>query len=421
MNSSVCSKTMKELREMLKNVPGVEKMDRATLCKLIMARRSNSPIEFLTSEESNTEKLMPGEIRAKIKARRNKRPAAPKKQVLAPAAPAKKQQILVPKKPQVPVAAKKQVMVPVSAKSVAVSVSAKPMSVSAESVSQTTEPIKLGLFKWSNNSCYMDSFFVSIMHKPNNAIANLLLDAPVKYTCSNQKLLKRYSDAIKDKLRIIYNNIQSGNTMMCTELRKVFDKFQRQYIKQINNDAEEINWLSAQQEPRDIFAQMLNHLFNIENNTVIQTVINGAENEPQNLDFAFINIRMMEENDNVRNYVPTYIDEFYNNVSKKMIRNETHVVSSTGLFINVQRGYNMQDKSAAKLTVPDTITLKNGTKLELASIIVHIGTSVHSGHYVVYIKNKDSWYLFDDIVESYEQVENIKSSVYKNVTGLVYL
>lgn len=33
---------------------------------------------------------------------------------------------------------------------------------------------------------------------------------------------------------------------------------------------------------------------------------------------------------------------------------------------------------------------------KLKAVIVHLGKSVHSGHYVVYIKKEDGWALFND-------------------------
>ena len=436
--------TVKELRKMLKDVPNVEKLDKATLCKLVMQRR-RSPIEIPTSDESNTEALIPNEIVAKIKTRPAKvftKAVVPRKPVAAPrqkpvAAPRQKP-VVVPAppaklKPASPAAKLKPAspakLKPVSpAKLKPASPAAKLKPAPPAKLKPVSPPaINLGVFKWSNNSCYMDSFFVAIMHKPN-PIADILLSGQIKYTGPNQKRLKRYSETIKEKLKMINDNIINGGTMLCTDLRKDFDKFQHHYIKQIEENAEKIDWLSSQQEPQDIFAQMLNRVFVFDDNTVMQIVVNGVENESRNLNFASVNIRMMENSDRVTNYIPTQVEEFYNDVSKKMTRNETHVISSTGLFINVQRAYQIYEnntvvekKSTAKLKVPDTIRLKNGNTLELASMIVHLGDTIHDGHYVTYIKHDDSWYLFDDMVESYQRVADIESKVYKNVTGLVYL
>ena len=286
-------------------------------------------------------------------------------------------------------------------------------------------PINLGVFRWSSNSCYMDSLFVATMHRPN-PIASMILAAKPRYTGNNQKLLKRYTDAIKEKLQLVYTNISSGGSMLCTDLRKDFDKFQRQYMKQIDEDIEEIDWLSSQQEPRDVFSHMLERAFVIDNNTVIQTVVNGNKNEPQHVDFAYVNIRMLDSNDSVERYIPTQTEEFYNNIDKKMTRKETNILSSNGLFVNVQRGYKKDEdgtelKSNARLSVKDSVSLKDGSKLELASIVVHTGTTVHGGHYTAYIRHKDRWYLFDDMKASYELVSKIPSSVYENLTGLVYI
>lgn len=36
------------------------------------------------------------------------------------------------------------------------------------------------------------------------------------------------------------------------------------------------------------------------------------------------------------------------------------------------------------------------TKYELHAVIVHLGKSVHSGHYVVYIRKNGKWILYND-------------------------
>ena len=36
------------------------------------------------------------------------------------------------------------------------------------------------------------------------------------------------------------------------------------------------------------------------------------------------------------------------------------------------------------------------TKYRLKAVIIHLGKSVHSGHYVAYIRDEKGWVLFND-------------------------
>jgi ubiquitin carboxyl-terminal hydrolase 5/13 len=36
------------------------------------------------------------------------------------------------------------------------------------------------------------------------------------------------------------------------------------------------------------------------------------------------------------------------------------------------------------------------TKYELHAVIVHLGKSVHSGHYIAYVKKQGKWILYND-------------------------
>lgn len=55
-------------------------------------------------------------------------------------------------------------------------------------------------------------------------------------------------------------------------------------------------------------------------------------------------------------------------------------------------------KKSAESTVQDVKSTGSDVHLnyELYAVIVHLGKSVHSGHYVVYIRKEGKWILFND-------------------------
>lgn len=55
----------------------------------------------------------------------------------------------------------------------------------------------------------------------------------------------------------------------------------------------------------------------------------------------------------------------------------------------------LQPKSEPK-GEPKMENLENKSQYTLKAVIVHLGKSVHSGHYVVYIKKDGKWTLFND-------------------------
>lgn len=52
--------------------------------------------------------------------------------------------------------------------------------------------------------------------------------------------------------------------------------------------------------------------------------------------------------------------------------------------------------SAEKKEEPKEYEKPTHVDYELKAVIIHLGKSVHSGHYVAYIKTEKGWVLFND-------------------------
>jgi hypothetical protein len=301
---------------------------------------------------------------------------------------------------------------------------------STPSVKSEEEGLDLGFLNYKNNSCYLDTFLVSIMHKKDNNIIKNIMSVSVRHEGKNKLTLGKYSNEIKDEFKKIYNIIQKGeSTYICTKLRDLFTKYDKQYIKQVEEKLEKIEWMTSQQEPRDVI-NIIDRVLNLKMDTVVsQKIDNGDENK---IDVLFNNLNIdlahnKDKDEYVKDYLPINKEKMYNQISKKEFIKETTYLSTKGLFVNILRGYydeNQNEVKSKSKVIPLENVKINDTKLDLVSMIVHHGDSTHGGHYTCYIKNEDEWYHFDDMKDDYKFIgkfSNIPTSALKNSVALVYL
>ena len=282
--------------------------------------------------------------------------------------------------------------------------------------------INIGMLKYNNNSCYIDSFFMSIMHTPN-IIADNLINADIPF--DNDDELYKISTEIRKAIIDIQKHIEKkdGNekkTYVCFNIRSLFEKFDLEYQKTVNKRHTLINWSDEMQEPSDII-ELLHRAFKIENNTsVIQRSSTAVRPKVIQITFDCMIIDIQKEP----------VDALENIMNE----NVYIIKKTTGIYVKVSRAYQSEEqqedqewhdipliKSKQQLKVPPTIIDLN---LKLVSIVVHIGNSIHNGHYVCYFLHNDVWYKFDDMVRNMQVVgtfSKLPRAVFNNCTGLVYV
>lgn len=301
--------------------------------------------------------------------------------------------------------------------------SAKQSVSSAEesSAAETPADIKLGTLTWHSNSCYIDSLLVALAHVPN-PIVDILLESLPRYSGKNKLTLEKHALAIKAEMKAIVKNIQSGEKNACSNLRSLFMKFDKQYMKQIDENQEEIDWIKDQQEPLDVL-RLLDRALTLKNNTKVRI----SDNEPQEVSFFSPTITVVDDTDDiyVKDQIPLYQDKIVNDkgVERKV---RTEYLESTGMFIVVNRFYSEYNVKAGeyinkKKKFGAVIPTESVKGLKLVSIVVHHGTSIEHGHYTCYVKHDEDWYHFDDMKGNYVKVANIPKTVYKNSVGYVYV
>jgi hypothetical protein len=284
------------------------------------------------------------------------------------------------------------------------------------------------------NSCYFDSFLVSLFHFENDLLEKIKYNSKSK---DLQDIAKRIIENIKD-----VKSIDS-----CNSLRKLFQEYDNLYAKK-NTKFNPINWTSNQQEPFDLI-YFLHRLIKIPNTIKVSRELYGTNKTKKQLlkkdlnlvskdnmyiDFASMYIDGSELYDketlNLKKYIPKnkIVTEFDNenlwkSYTKKIEKLE--YLSGNLFFIHIGRLFG-GEKLDTSISVPLTIKLKeNKYELYLRSIIVHHGSN-KGGHYTSYINCSGDWYHYDDLnfkkmklIGSYDELIN-KTSIFKNCTDLIY-
>jgi len=123
----------------------------------------------------------------------------------------------------------------------------------------------------------------------------------------------------------------------------------------------------------------------------------------------------------LKDHIPKYVENI-NNKTKTTIYE-----SCKGMMIHIKRGYISDDhehKKKNKIKYYETLQTENKNTIELVSIIVHHGSSVHSGHYTCLIKHDNEWYEFDDLKDDLTYIgefKNISSYVSQNAVDFIYI
>jgi ubiquitin C-terminal hydrolase len=75
------------------------------------------------------------------------------------------------------------------------------------------------------------------------------------------------------------------------------------------------------------------------------------------------------------------------------------------VVLQLNRFNNGREKITTPVIPSQTIRLNEGSaELQLNNIIVHVGDTIKSGHYVAYFKCNDNWYLYNDMDDRIERI-----------------
>jgi uncharacterized UBP type Zn finger protein len=288
---------------------------------------------------------------------------------------------------------------------------------------QATPPKMNGLLSYDGyNSCYMDSGLVALFHSNRRWLKRRILNpfkSPRRIPHHQHTKANDIMQKIQTELRMIYKHLFShstpSNNYRCSNIRRLFQQFDKEYQQAYKVRLENIDWIRTQQEPRDFF-DLLMRVFDIRAD--VKMSVNGDMRK------AYFNSPYVPASDlkmatsspvKFNKYFPVYRD-----VTK--IRYESGDV----ICFNVERNF-LDEKVSTPFSFPEKTKLSDGTVLHLKSIIIHHGSTTKSGHYTCLINESKQWYHFDDIGPQFDKIGNFKKAIewrqgyiMKNCTNLIY-
>jgi ubiquitin C-terminal hydrolase len=292
-----------------------------------------------------------------------------------------------------------------------------------------------------HNSCYMDSILMALFANPNEYILNKLLYTEPNYNndkCSKSKRKnKKYLQQIQLLLNVYFKKIH-GYGNLSPKLNNV--TLLRKYIGKCKHGKK---FNTGRMEESGEFLLFLFDIFDVNggytrtqtiydiNNNVTGDIIINKNASIYTLDsFTLRNFKRMYKNKPVKmDKLLTTIT--YNEFSDPIIhKNKPYLftyqiheyIDSPYFVIWLLRQDPITEKKNKLLVEPGQSLYIRDTKIrrQLISIIIHIGNTIHSGHYVTMFNCNNNWYLYDDIrsnikyIGSYNNMINHKLNPRKN-------
>jgi hypothetical protein len=283
------------------------------------------------------------------------------------------------------------------------------------------------------NSCYLDSTLMSLLHDTSPYIKKYILDVDLESLYRNQpETLLNLAKRIQRGLNLSLTGVVDGTRFYCEKLREIFHKYDTYYRNHLDKSLEHVDWISSQLEPEDVI-KILGRVFKLGDHCRLEFKTFGYEkkkylvtNEIRARDIAAIKIpgdilyRMEEDNEEYdmgkmlfpvsKTYEILDKDNLWRTptipgkaFSKKM--EYIKYLEAPMLIISAQRNF-ADTKIATPIMPLFYMKLKYNTRrLTLSSIICHHGNSVDYGHYTAFLLCKNDWYHYDDM--GYKKLKHI--------------
>ena len=282
---------------------------------------------------------------------------------------------------------------------------------------------------YDNNSCYVDSLFVSLFNTKNDIIKKIILESPLKYYDKCPKLLDYGSD-IRDELLKIYDTIslQKKNSQIkkCTNFRLLLQRYYKAYRKYVNKKYDKIEWTATQNDYADILS-FLAIIFDIPN--TLKCKFNDRIELKYFVDLFPLDELLITDKVYIKDFYPKYEKTFESLNENGVIEyftKKVEYIETPFLFILFNRLL-LSEKIKTKIIPSLKIKLtQNKYNLYLNSIMIHHGEIGDGGHYTCLYECKGIWYEYDDlninnqtIIGKFDDI--IKNEYYiENISGLFY-
>lgn len=214
-------------------------------------------------------------------------------------------------------------------------------------------------FNWDNNSCYIDSLFVSLFHSKNILIDNFITNLEI-----NTSTYTNFSKTDIQKLNVSATLIQSQIENIYKQLSIHHNDDKKELCNNIRNNLQNHNNILK--------------IYNLKNNTT--NFISTYNNPIDLLEYVTNNVFI-----NVNNITSISCD--YNDYKNNNFNFDNNLIGEHNMFSDINFITIINPK---KLIIKENIP-NYDSSLILHSIIVNTG-----GHYVCYYKCNNKWYYYND-------------------------
>lgn len=246
--------------------------------------------------------------------------------------------------------------------------------------------------KWHNNSCYIDSLVYTL-----HCVAPDILS----------KIRPNVDRDFAKAVRTAFANVDIA------ALRKLFH--------QVDSATD---WLREQQEPIEVIYLLENYFALPRTVYTRETVYGSNHSKPGHAKLIsdhikrehFASVVIDADKDKRMRFESKDIDtiENWEKGYKYRILNK-HIISDRFVMIHINRN-NFGSKSTAAVYPVKTLQ----SSCSLKAIIVHIGNTTNSGHYVSYMLKGKTWFLYDDMLGIKEIGDTLPDMVFKNSSDYIY-
>jgi ubiquitin C-terminal hydrolase len=319
--------------------------------------------------------------------------------------------------------------------------------------------VDMPFYKNIHNSCYMDSVIFTLMAFPSDFVHHYLLNPQLldiisakliapKYHIEDRKKILAYVEKIQNIIIKIHTELQSRQLTAnlnnvpveeCVSLRR---ELLKDPLNVLQPDIRDFHFGNASQEDAPEFLEALFRTFFIETLTITETITYESSTHPDQRKRPRVNVtqkypvipialddvieslilsKPVEEKLDAdsflrgdENAANAKADTAFKNMKYPKIfdikNTETKFEVSLDpqdqfMILSLNRFDRHGNKNTKAIPPPQSIRLnRDSPELQLNNIIVHVGDTIKSGHYVAYFKCNDNWYLYNDMRDIIERI-----------------
>ena len=263
-------------------------------------------------------------------------------------------------------------------------------------------------FRWSRNSCYMDSTLLAMFGVRKSPfveylfvqdLPNVLSENPCDEDVDEDRRLR---EQVKELLRLEVGQILKGERIVCKEFRRVLGNQCRR------SDVEEDFNLNTFQDPNEFYRRLM--AATSYTNMIIQTssqrshsyngpIARTNTNDPTTSISLSLDLRSGIK-DNKISYPSTWEGDWFEvDVEPRFARTTTKILSADVIVVYIDRGVlgdpSQRQVDRTVIEFDTSIVLKNGDKFELRSAVQREDSGV--AHYITSFRCSDTmWFEYDD-------------------------